>query len=1538
MAKVFKIVGRILGVSLEWLLICIILFAFIIRTSTVQTYLAKLATDYLSNELETTLRIDKVSIVFIDRVALDGVFVLDKNNDTLASIQTIYAKLDEINLAEKIVKLNTIELSKGKIHVSRAKSNGHYNYWFLTDYFDSGSPSQKAKKPFAVTLKTLELSEMTIQYDDNRKYYLTFGMDYDHLVLQNVHLSASHFRTKNNQLIFTIDHLSAKEKSGFELLEFNGLAAVSGQGIHVDQLHAKTPYSTIYAPKMHLNVPNFDGFQYPEDSITFDAVIAKSLVSLHDISYFATALEGMDQLVEISAKVSKKVKNLQLTDLKLKTGKNTVLSGNFQLPDFRELAKAQFQNHISYARISLDDIRAIKMPVDNSSDGKRYLEFDTYVERLANFEINELYWHGSAAKSILKADKITTDLGTAQLTSGLVFRKNRQNDSYLFQSANDSLSSIKVENFQLDKFLADNSFGKTNGQISISGELFSLYDIQFTELNGKLQQFDFLNYPYSGIQVENGSFTNNVFQAKVTVNDPNVALEYDGVIDLNNNQHLSFSVAVADAQLHKLKFTERDSTRLSTKIEVNIYGNTTNTMYGNVNMVNAFYDNRKKHVALPAIALSIQRGETNDDFSLRSELANVNLKGHINFNTLVSDFTAQFQHLFPSFFTQQPKQKKRVISSKSNFTYAVVTHKIKPFLSIFAPDLNVESGTNLSGKYDGNNQDFSLKLRSKQVSYQDILFKDVTLDQSMDSELIQANYRIETLSYNDSIQLNDFHFQTNGKQNVLYSNLSWNQKGTNNSKINWETHIASKNTISLHLLPSFFSINEQKWEILNQSNIGISEKNIQVEKFKIQHGSQYISADGLLSNNDDDKLNFRINEINLNELGKLIGSDIQMEGQIDGWGFVSNPFSNFLYVGDATIKNLYIDKQEVGDIFVQSQWNRASSSVGFIGDLLYRNNQTFQFDGSYFTERSTDNLDFNLLFDQTDIKFVNAFMDYDVINNVRGLLQGSLKVTGTLEAPLVKGKVELLGGNAKVEMLGVNFGLDGFITANEYGFYIDNMPITDEEGNTGAMIGSIYHEQYSNWNYDLQFNLENTGFIKNSAYFTGANIDKFLVLNTQYKEGDYYYGKGYASGNVNISGYSDNVSITVDLQTKKGTTVNFPMYGVSELNAEESYITFKSIQDSIIQQLPTIDFTGLDLNLNFRVTPDAKLKIIFDEQLGDEITATGSGDISIVMDNLGDMRMDGTYKIKDGLYNFAMGPFKQPFFIEEGGTINWTGDPYNATLDLRTYYEVNASLAEISPDQLQGNNGASNQKVFCYLDLKEALMKPAITFDIKAPKADETGKALLARITSEEDELNRQFFSLLLTKRFQPLKGTTAAGGSAAMDLLTNQINSILSQVSKDYKLNVNLDADNLTGDNTLALGVTKGFMDDRLLFTGSFGIENTSQTTKQTQSTLIGDVSLEYLLNETGTIRVTIFNESNDYSIIHDKNLGLFTQGAGLTYKEDFNHFEDFKFAQFMLDAFRKGNAKKYPIKRTKRQTKLPPIETPKNELILPENKINLN
>ena len=54
------------------------------------------------------------------------------------------------------------------------------------------------------------------------------------------------------------------------------------------------------------------------------------------------------------------------------------------------------------------------------------------------------------------------------------------------------------------------------------------------------------------------------------------------------------------------------------------------------------------------------------------------------------------------------------------------------------------------------------------------------------------------------------------------------------------------------------------------------------------------------------------------------------------------------------------------------------------------------------------------------------------------------------------------------------------------------------------------------------------------------------------------------------------------------------------------------------------------------------------------------------------------------------------------------------------------------------------------------------------------------------------------------------------------------------------------------------------------------------------GDVQVEFLLNEDGTLRAKIFNRENDFQITGLTNEVGYTQGVGISYQVDFDTFDE--------------------------------------------------
>ena len=1514
MTKIIKIFARSLYGIIEWLLLFIVFFAFAIRTSPVQTYLAGKATEYLSKELGTTISIEKLDIVFIDRVDLKGTLVLNKNqSDTIVSLKSLLVNVDGITELTNKIHLRSVALESGVVKIEKDSIDGEMNLQFIIDYFSSDQPKSK-KEPIPVFVDNVYLSDIRFHYNNHLVKPIAGSMDYSHLLLSNLELAAENIQIKKNVIRVHVKKLAANEKSGLNLENFSAYLKVSNKGVDLKNVNIKTPLTDLNSNRFQLKYTSYTQFKSFVDSVAFDADLYNSTLSLRDVAIFAPQLAGMDQQVSIEGKFTKFVKDLRAENFILKTGKRTEVKGTINLPDFRHLNHALYQERIDYAYIDLYDLQSIKMPNSTSS---RYIKLDESVNRLNHFEAKDLRLDGIYSQFVVSSDEVKTALGSVNLDNGILFTHNSQNNSFLFSKSEIGQYDVKVNEFNLGKFLNNSIVGVVDGTFSLSGEAFSFSDIHFNQIEGNVNRFDLADYSYSQIEVKNTSFIDKVLYAEVDVNDRNLLLNYSGTIDLNGSEpKMDMDIDLTKALLGKLKITENDSTNLVAKVKLNTIGVNPNTMSGTANAIEILYIEGKKRIEIPKVSLAVERLGEVDKFVLTSSLLNANLEGKINFNSIGDVIQDQVSHLFPGLTMLNPKkhQKHKDLTSEDCMMFNIHVLDLTAFLNIFQPKLSISPGTTIVGDYDASKRYFEMDVNSERVVYDGKVVNGIKLKQYADSTSLLADYKIASFKLNDSITIDNISLNSIGNGDNLKSQLTWNPETVNASDIKWLTKFETDSKIKIVFEPSYFSINAHKWDIEKAANITIDSNVIDVSALELSSEEQFISVNGKVSTNDSDKLNFQLNEVDLQKMGHMIGLDMALEGKLNGWGFITNPYTNLTYMGDLNIQGLAINQEEVGDVYVMSQWDDRKNMIDLSGDLIYRGVPTFQFKGNYDISKTEDNLDFDLVFDQTNISFANAFMDPLVVDNIRGFVNGQLDVKGSISRPVIEGTVNLDNASAKIVMLGTNFSFTGPMYADKDGFYIDYMPITDAEGNTGALTGSIYHDDYKNWNFDIAINLEEDYYKRDPIQkWVKMPLDRFLLMNTDGRNGELYYGKAYGTGTVGIFGYLNNLDITVNAKTQRGTWVNLNLFAQSELS-EDNFIEFIS-QDTLKQVVDRkIDFTGVTLNLNFNVTPDAQLKIILNEQTGDEITAMGDGRLGLRLDNIGQMSLDGTYTVREGSkYNFVLGPIKETFYVSDGGSITWTGNPYQANLNLQAYYKVRTNLGDLSPELLV----SGNQDVNCYLKLSESLMKPTIEFDIKAPKAPESDKTLLSQLTSDKDELNRQFFSLLLWKKFQPMKGSSRASGGAALDVASNQINSLLSQVSQDYKLNVDMNSDN-QGRSEYALGVEKGFLDDQLVISGSFGTRN-STAGNQTHSSLIGDIEVEYKLNKDGTFRINVFNESNDNRTLQSNNRGQFKQGIGVFYKESFNSFRDFRVLQQTMDIFRSKATKRYPIRRKKQQTPVP-------------------
>jgi len=287
--------------------------------------------------------------------------------------------------------------------------------------------------------------------------------------------------------------------------------------------------------------------------------------------------------------------------------------------------------------------------------------------------------------------------------------------------------------------------------------------------------------------------------------------------------------------------------------------------------------------------------------------------------------------------------------------------------------------------------------------------------------------------------------------------------------------------------------------------------------------------------------------------------------------------------------------------------------------------------------------------------------------------------------------------------------------------------------------------------------------------------------------------------------------------------------------------------------------------------------------------------------------------------------------VGAGSSISWTGgSPTDALLNIMATYRVNTDLSGITPDLASQSTASMMQNVNANIYMTGNLDAPKLAFELEAPKASDAAKVALARINSDPDELNKQFFMLLLSGSLQATNGSAgSAGSNAGLNLLSGQINNLLDQVSKDVRLNVNLQNNEETGTNSQAIGFETNVLNNRLTVKGNFGVQNYAEG--QQASSIIGDLNLEYRIDEAGRLRISLFNESNTYSVIQNQNLGMFTQGVGLIYQESFGKTKDMKLLNFIADWFR--HDKYFKNTKHRRQKLLPEYQKAATEEKKDEN-----
>jgi hypothetical protein len=358
--------------------------------------------------------------------------------------------------------------------------------------------------------------------------------------------------------------------------------------------------------------------------------------------------------------------------------------------------------------------------------------------------------------------------------------------------------------------------------------------------------------------------------------------------------------------------------------------------------------------------------------------------------------------------------------------------------------------------------------------------------------------------------------------------------------------------------------------------------------------------------------------------------------------------------------------------------------------------------------------------------------------------------------------------------------------------------------------------------------------------------------------------------------------------------------------------------------------SNFTLALNVKANNYANVYVILDPLTGDIIKTNGNGQLQIRVGTTEDMDIRGRYNIDKGSYNFNFQSFiRKPFVFRRDADnyIQWTGDPYNADINVEAVYEAeNVRFTDLG---INFTNSpaikAFRGPVLVIATLRNKLTKPDIDFQIELPpnsplKNDIDAIYALQIIQNTPGELSKQASLLLAFDQFGPLaNSTTTFDPTAAVtgvfvnsitgfvsNQLTKQLVNFLKKVDPTLRVNFNtsfyngyLASENSIGitdptrtnyDRTnLNLSIGKSFLNERLIFTvgSALDIGLTTQQAQASSFQFLPDVTMEYKITTDGRITASLFyRDSYNYLSLasHTEN----RSGTSISYQKDFEHLDE--------------------------------------------------
>ncbi|MEM6515034.1 MAG: translocation/assembly module TamB domain-containing protein [Bacteroidota bacterium] len=1421
-------------------------------TSTSETPLPKFSVE--------TISLEKVVAYYESRPA-----------ELVADVDIAYFKTEipQLDLECQIININNFDLSDSKIAIFADTQNANTESTQTKEQEKSSSKGFEWP-PFQIEVASIQLKNNDFDYRVGNAKLVDGVFNPNAIAINNLQLDAETIFLKNQTAGITLNQLDFVEYSKFNLDRLTFKLNISNKELSLEnldlqlndnrlqgyaQLNYKSLTQLIDKPentKVNLNFPNFR-------------------LSLKEAFKFQPQLEENPTLSALSENTfygninaSGTLANVNIPNLNLNLGDATNISTNATLQNVTTPENLQFNVPNISAETSRPDLVSF---IDTTGMG---LTFPKEI-RLAGSAKGSI-------KNISASMQLTTSQGNAEINGTF---KNQELIAYD--------TELKIDSYKVNELVNNPQLGALSLELKSQGKGTTINSMDAT-LDATIEKFELNNYTINDLNIK-GTLENGSGRVLSDYKDDNLNMNLDAFVVLDSiAPEATAEIDIIGANLQALGVMRRD-VRTGMKIFADFKGNA--KKYDVSAIVDdgvVVYDNRT-YLLGSLDAMAHVRPDTTS-VSVRNKMVDLNLKS----NTDPQTFSTVIRKHIRSYFYRDSIRVDTItkpvnLKLKGRIAQSPLLNEV---LLVNAKDIDTITV----------DVDFNEKARK--------------LDASIAAPHINyAGNEIDSLLFTMETDKEDFNFNlgfsniTAGPldvpKTVIYGKQSDDKldldfRGIHNDSLlmHVNTEISgNRERLVLKVNPDSLILNKHQWKIPKDNEIVLTDNNLEFNQFKISKDNQTFEITDKLSSIERQHVALDFENFKIGEVFNYLNPEAKLAtGNLNGQLILEEPFGEMGIVADLAVSKLRIVKTEFGTLNIDAK-SLGGSKYDFKANLA-GGDVDLNLNGDYVARSNDAELNLDLDITEFRMKALNT-LSLGEIKNSEGSFNGAFKVTGSVKDPQYNGQLNFNNATFNVSKLNAPFTLKNeTLNVDNSGLTMNNFTVLDSKNNALVLSGKIGTKSFVNPTFDLS-----------------VEATDFHILDSTKEDNELFYGVASFDADARLTGDLQIPKLDADLTLSSDTDFTYVLpSSVANIEERDGVVVFVNREnpDAILTKTEqvTATVTGFDISTLIKVGNKAKATIIIDENTGDNFQVEGKGELDLKMAPNGRITLSGVYEISDGHYELTLyNIVNRKFDIAPGSRVTWSGDPFDAKLDVSAIYRVETSasslMAPSTSNLSTSERGRYRQELpfLVYLNIDGELMQPEISFKLDMPE-DEQGAVggqvygRVQQVNQQENELNRQVFSLLTLNRFYPDPGSDGSQGGIASvardnlnDAVASQLNAFSDKLLGDAGIELDFGLDSYTDyqgstptDRTqLEVAAQKKLFNDRLTVRVGSDVDIQGSDPSGQTAPLIGNVSLEYMLTENGRYRLKGFRKSEFENVVEGQTI---VSGIALIFTKEFNEFHE--------------------------------------------------